>query len=211
MLPHIARMRDCGRLTAMQENAYSYKDAEDALLVKAYLEGDDRAFEVLTGRYSESIYRFIYRLIGSREAEDLTQEVFLKAWKNLKKFDQSKNWKTWLYAIARNTSIDWLRKKKSFTFSSFERDEEADFAGSIADSEPLADELFEKRELQHEVGEALKTLPLDAQTIIVLHEAEGLTFESIGEILDEPLNTVKSRYRRALIRLRDILTAPKDR
>lgn len=181
-----------------------YTDNE---LVEAYREGDDEAFTLLTNRYVDILYRFVYRLIGNPSAaEELTQDIFLKSWKSLGKFDATKEWKTWLFAIARNTSIDWLRKKKSINFSQFDDSEgESTFADTLRDMEPLQHELFETKENEVLVKNALETLPVDDQTIIMLHDSEGLTFEAIGEVVGKPLNTVKSKYRRALVKLKALL------
>ena len=87
-------------------------------LVRDYLKGDENSLEILIGQYLKPIYSFIYRYVGNAsEAEDITQEVFVRVWKNLKKFDQNKKFKTWIFGIAKNASIDWLRKKISaFSF-----------------------------------------------------------------------------------------------
>jgi RNA polymerase sigma-70 factor (ECF subfamily) len=93
----------------------------DLKLIKQYLAGDEKSLDVLVKRYLKIIYGYSYRNVGnSADAEDITQETFLKVWKNIKKFDQSKSFKSWIFTIAKNTSIDYLRKKKSVPFSRFE-------------------------------------------------------------------------------------------
>ena len=86
------------------------------------LTGDESAFAELTKRHLSGVYSFVVRYVGNaEEAEDITQDTFLKAWKSLKKYDPSSSkFKTWLFRIARNTSIDFLRKKKHVPFSQFE-------------------------------------------------------------------------------------------
>ena len=91
---------------------------EDKILIQQYLKGDEKSLEILIARYLKPIYSFVYKNVGNpSEAEDITQEVFIKIWKNIKKFDQNKNFKPWIFQIAKNTSIDFLRKKKSIPFS----------------------------------------------------------------------------------------------
>lgn len=92
----------------------------DEILIKKYLQGDEKSLEILIQRYLKPIYSFIYRFIGNKQdAEDVTQEVFVKAWRNFKKFDQEKKFKTWIFSIAKNTAIDFLKKRRQFRFLSF--------------------------------------------------------------------------------------------
>lgn len=166
--------------------------------------------ESIIKAYLKPVYSFVRRLSGdANEAEDITQEVFLKVWKNLDRYDPQQDFKAWLFAIARNTTIDWLRKRRPVLFSSLDQTEENDnFADNLVDQEPLPAELFERAELAQILTEALAQLSLDQRTVILLHLEQDLTFEVITQIVDRPLNTVKSQYRRGLIALRQIL-APK--
>jgi len=180
-------------------------------LIRAYREGDSHALNELIERHTRLVYSFSYRLIGSAEgAQDVTQETFIKAWKNLKRYDEKQSFATWILSIARNTSIDWLRKKKSLVFSDMERDDAEDtrdsFEQRIPDELPLPHEVFEMNELGDTLDDALKQISLDRRTIILLRHREGLAFEEIATIVGKPLNTVKSQYRRALKTLRDYLT-----
>ena len=89
----------------------------DKQLIDDYLNGNDAAFALLVQRQINPVYNFVYRLVrNTQDAEDITQETFVKMWKNLKRYNQDQNFKTWLFTIARNTAIDSLRKKKSFVF-----------------------------------------------------------------------------------------------
>ncbi len=93
-------------------------DRSDENLVTDYLKGDKKALEILIGRYLKPIYNFLYRYTGDvAEAEDITQEAFVRAWKNIRKFDRNKKFKTWIFGIAKNAAIDFLRKKKPILFS----------------------------------------------------------------------------------------------
>lgn len=89
----------------------------DEQLIKNYLKGDDNSLEILIRRYLKPIYFFVYGYTkDEQKAEDIAQEVFVKIWKNLKKFDKNKNFKTWIFTIAKNTALDYLKKKKSCRF-----------------------------------------------------------------------------------------------
>lgn len=175
-------------------------------------EGDVDAFNTIVTKYNKSVYNFVFRLMGDRdEAFDLTQEVFIKIWKNIHKYDGRASLKTWIFKISRNTTIDWLRKRKPILFSNIKTENnESFFEEDILDLEPLADELFEQNELALILERALENVSLEQKTIVILHYKEGLTFEEISEILGKPMNTVKSTYRRALKILKKYLeSAPK--
>jgi RNA polymerase sigma-70 factor (ECF subfamily) len=191
----------------------------DTELIKDYTNGDTKAFDVLVSRYARPIYAFVYRLVGnSVDVEDVVQEIFIKAWKNIRKFDSERNvqFKSWIFAIARNTAIDWLRKKRPVIFSTINDDKNSvsdgesneKFENNIPDTAPLAHELFEREETANALDEILSSLHPDDKTIIILHHYETLTFEEIAEITKKPMNTVKSRYRRSMAKLRK-LVAPK--
>ena len=94
------------------------KNFTDEKLVQIYLKGDGKALEELVRRYLSLIYNFSRRYNGDADnVSDIAQEVFVKVWKNLKKFDKSKNFKLWIFTIAKNTALDWLKKKNAVPFS----------------------------------------------------------------------------------------------
>jgi RNA polymerase sigma-70 factor (ECF subfamily) len=178
-------------------------DNTDETLVAAYLRGEETAFARLVERYTTPIYRFLTRLTGDpATADDLSQEAFLRAWRKLESFDQTKKFSAWLFAIARNVAFDHLRKRRIVVFS--ELPEEVD----APDAEPLPDEVYARAESADALAEALAMLPPDRRALVLMHDEEELTFEEIGEVLGKPMNTVKSQYRRALEALRTLL-APK--
>ncbi|MCX6736559.1 MAG: sigma-70 family RNA polymerase sigma factor [Candidatus Parcubacteria bacterium] len=181
-------------------------DLEDKQLIKNYLAGDKEALEILIDRYLKSVYNFVFRLCSNpQEASDITQETFIKAWKHLKKYNRKLNFKTWLFAIARNTTIDHLRKKKNIVFSDLENAEGDSFLDSIPSQELLPDALFEKKELNKLLNKALDQLSYNYKTVVLWHLSEGMTFEEISQILKKSVNTVKSQYRRALAILKKYL------
>jgi len=179
----------------------------DQQLIVDCLNGDNAAIAILIDRHIKAVFNFAKRLVGkSEDAEDIAQETFIKMWRNLKKYRQGENFKTWLFTIAQNTTIDLLRKRKNFSFSDFERDgEKNSFVETLTDPEPLPDEIFAKAEEKTFLDDVLKKLSLPQREVLLLHYGEHLTFDEIGKILGEPLNTVKSRHRRALIELRKLL------
>jgi RNA polymerase sigma-70 factor (ECF subfamily) len=161
--------------------------------------------ELILKQYLKPVYNFAFRIVRDRsEAEDITQEVFVKIWKNIKKFDPDQNFKTWLFTIARNTTFDWLRKRKDISFSQM-GDDEKKFEETLSSIEPLPDEIFIKKELAKELEEVLSKIRPDFREIILLHYTEDLTFEEISKIVNKPLNTVKSHHLRGLSSLRKML------
>lgn len=174
----------------------------DKNLIEQYLKGDETALELLVARYLKPIYSFVYKNVGNpAEAEDITQEVFVKVWKNLKKFDRKRNFKPWIFQIAKNSSIDYLRKKKAIPFSSFENEKGQNVLVENMAGAPinLIENLSDKRIL----AGAMQSLSEKEQRIIDLRHNDGMSFKEIAKVFNESINTIKSRYRRTLSILRE--------
>ncbi len=182
------------------------KSHSDRQLISNYLKGDEKSLEVLIKRYLKPIYSFVFRFVSNiQDAEDITQEVFIKVWRNLKRFDQNGKFKTWIFTITKNTCLDWLRRKQQISFSELETDDEKSFVEKIPDSQSLPNELLEKKDFADLLNRAIKKLSPKYKMILFLRYNDHLTFRQISEILEKPLNTVKSYHRRALILLRNYL------
>lgn len=168
---------------------------------------EENDFNYIVKAFLKPLYNFVSRLVGrGEEAEDVVQEIFVKIWKNLPKFEgeispENRAFKTWVFKIARNASIDYLRKKKAIKFSDLDGENES-FESSIEDLEPLPDEVFSRKEIKKELEEAMSRIRPDFREIVILHYQEEMTFEEIGSVLGRPMNTVKSQYRRALEAMR---------
>lgn len=176
----------------------------DEDLIVAYVSGDEHAFARLVERHLSVVYTYAVRFAGQSDAEDITQETFLKAWKNIRRYSSTTaRFKTWLMRIARNTAIDYLRKRKSIPLSFFE-DTDGNFL-DIADEGALPEELTSEAYDAREIERALKDLPPNYREIITLYYDKDLTLQETAHILDIPLNTAKSRFRRALMSLRKVL------
>lgn len=179
----------------------------DEQLVIDYREGANDAFQTLLARHVAGIYNFTYRLVGNRmEAEDITQETSIKAWKNIDKFNVHEKWKTWIFAIARNTAIDHLRKKRSLTFSDTELADGGNPAiDNQEDTEPLPDKLAMQIEDKALLDTALNQLSPLYREVLYLYYYEDMTLQEIATLLAKPIDTVKSQHRRGMKLLREIL------
>lgn len=186
-------------------------ERSDEQLIAAYIDGDESALDELVRRNLKMIFNFVYRFVGNAgDAEDITQEVFVKVWRHIKDFRPEANFKTWVFTIAHRTTIDWLRKRKRLVFSDMNsKDDEFVFADTLVDTEPLPDELFARAEDKAFVESLFMQLSPEHREVLYLHYYEGLTFDEIGNILEKPLNTVKSQHRRALFAIRKFIDAPR--
>jgi RNA polymerase sigma-70 factor (ECF subfamily) len=186
----------------------SFSEQTDDELISATLAGKSGPFAVLVERYVSAIYKFSYRYVrNGPDAEDISQETFLRVWKNLKHFDRSKKFKTWLFAIAKNASLDLLKKKRTLPFSALgEEDDaiEAVLAPYVAIAE-TSDISFDRGILKENFDTALAKLPERYRDVMVMRYTDNLKFREIAERLHEPVDTVKSRHRRGLALLRNMM------
>jgi RNA polymerase sigma-70 factor, ECF subfamily len=177
----------------------------DEQLIRDYLRGDEKSFEFLIQRYLKQIYNFAFYKVGQRqEAEDITQEIFLKVWKNAKKFDCQRNFRAWVFAIANNTCMDFFKKKKPFLFSQI-GENGADIIDVICDFSDKSLDFFEKIDAKRAFASILERLSPMNRKIITERYEEGLTFREIAEATGEPLNTIKSRHRRIIASLKETI------
>jgi len=179
----------------------------DEQLVLEYLANNEQSLAILITRHTKSVYHFVARFVGQgAEAEDVTQEAFIKVWKNLRKFDKAKKFRPWLFRIARNVAIDYLRARKQLVdLNKFTEDDDGDEFEVLPDLKPSPFDLLDIKEQQEKVSVAIMALPEIYRTVLDLHLREELTLAEVAETLGEKEDTVKSRYRRGLLRLRKLL------
>ena len=182
----------------------------DSQLILESLEGKEASFADIVSRHLGGVYQFAYRYVrNAADAEDIAQETFVRAWKNLKKFDTSKNLKTWLFTIAKNASLDLLKKKKPLAFSKITETEselESFLAPYIASGE-VPEVAVDQKFLKTDIDAALAKLPPAYRAVLALRYNEHLKFREIAATLGEPIDTVKSKHRRGIMMLRDIFFA----
>jgi RNA polymerase sigma-70 factor (ECF subfamily) len=193
-----AEVRQVPRIRALAE----LRELDDTALVNAYLGGETRSFDVLVERYQTRLLNFVYRIVGDRErAEDLVQEVFVRVYRHLGRFDRSKKFSTWIYTIASNLAKNELRNRSRnplVLFTSMTKgweDEERPLEFEDPSSRP--DDLFRKRHVRELVESSVAQLPTHHREVFMLREIEGRSYEEIAEITDCNLGTVKSRLNRA--------------
>jgi len=131
----------------------------DQELIANYLNGDEKALEILVKRYLKPLYNFAYKYTNSaHDAEDATQESFVKVWKNIGKYDRAKSFKTWIFTIAKNTALDLLKKKRPLVFSDFENNAgENMLMETLRDLSPLQDELSKNKSFSQMLWRTIAT------------------------------------------------------
>ena len=170
---------------------------EDLVIVRKIQGGDVDAFDALILKYRERVYSVIYNLTSNREdASDLTQETFIKAFQSINRFKGKSSFFTWLYRIALNTSLTYLRKNKLRRFFSFEKMVDEDHTEGFienmtADSD--SDKAALMSELQEKLNDAFQKLSVKHRTVITLFEIDGLSHKEIAEIVGTSVGTVRSR------------------
>jgi RNA polymerase sigma-70 factor, ECF subfamily len=180
-------------------------DQSDKQLIENFLAGDDSAFSELVKKHLKSVYNFLYHFVRDREAlDDITQETFIKAWKNIEKFDRERNFKVWIFSIAKNTAFDYLKKKKTIPFSTFTDDEGNNRLDNISEDSILPDEILIRADSAKILEEKLKKIPDIYRVILLMHYKEDFFLREIAKILGKPYNTIKSQHQRGLTKIREL-------
>jgi RNA polymerase sigma factor (sigma-70 family) len=171
--------------------------AEDRLLVAQAQAGDYGAFDTLMQRYQERVYATVYHMTSNHEdANDLTQEAFIKAYKALKSFKGDSSFFTWIYRIAVNKTINFLKGRKNKVHLSlndldFQAEYDPEIVAFVSDKTPRRD--MSLTELQEKLNEAMQKLSDTHRLVVTLHDVQGLSHEEISKIMDCNTGTVRSR------------------
>jgi RNA polymerase sigma-70 factor, ECF subfamily len=186
----------------------------DEDLMEAFRAGDARAFELLVGRHGRSLYNFLLRSVRTpHRAEELLQEVMLRVVKSKGRYQRSAKFTTWVYTIARNLTVDESRRIRFRDHDSLDAPLQGrrDGDGSrtrlqrIAADQVPTDMAAEAPRLRRRLQAALAQLPEDQREVFVMRQVSGMSFREIGDVVGAPENTVKSRMRYALEKLRQDL------
>jgi len=174
---------------------------EDIVLIKETLAGKKEAFGHLVNKYKNSIFNLAYRLSGSyHDAEDVSQETFLQAYKKLKEFKIGLKFHTWLYTIALNICRNKLKRKSILKVVSLDKPiatEDSEVIWEIPDKNASPEEILIQKEERKRIGEKVHALPLKYRSVFLLRYTEGLTYEEISQVTGLPLGTVEVRLFRA--------------
>ena len=175
-------------------------------LILLLQQGDETAFEALVRLYEKKIYTLCRRMCGNDEdAQEAAQDAFLSLWRSAKSFRGDASLSTWLYRLATNACIDLLRRNQRGGERVSLDDEETTF--ELVDAAPLPEQALERKETQRLIEEGLRALPEEYRAILLLREAEGLSYAEIADAMHMELGTVKSRISRGRVLLRNYLSA----
>jgi len=170
----------------------------DNELVKLIQNGDTELFAIIIERYQGKLFAYLYRLIGGREeAEDLLQDVFIKAFKNMKSYDVTRKFSSWIYRIAHNEAVNYIKRKSLKRFISWEDITSTKDKLEGNKTEDGADKEWLRKEVIQEVDEAMNNLPIKYKQVLVLRYYSDKSYEEISEILQKPVNTVGTLINRA--------------
>jgi RNA polymerase sigma-70 factor (ECF subfamily) len=184
------------------------------LLIRQAQAGDKKAFEELVIIYQDKVYTLSYYLAGNHsDAQDLAQEVFLKAYSSLRSFRLEADLGTWLHRITVNTWSNMRRgRNQVLSLDDPLQTEDGEMERPLADGDPTSDPAvaLEEKEVQVMVQHAIRSLPEEYRAVLVLREMEGYTYEEIAGIMGCSLGTVKSRLNRARRALKEKILRPVD-
>lgn len=174
----------------------------DSQLIAETLSGNERAFRDLVNRYSSLVYNFIYRMTGNKEtADDMTQDVFVKIYKNLRLFDGNRPFKPWVLRIASNTTVSAMRKKVHPVTSLDALQEAEPWREWASENTPDPARQAEVRDSSRRVLQALETLEPHYKQVLLLRYQQDLSYEEIAQATETPLNTVRTWLKRGRDRL----------
>jgi RNA polymerase sigma-70 factor (ECF subfamily) len=202
-----------GKSTSARENA-SASSLEDDKLVERAIQGDQQAYKEIMDKYQKPLYFHVLKMVRNHEqVEDLVQEAFMKAFKNLNTYNTNYAFSTWLYRITTNHTIDYLRKKKLKTTSMNEpvktRDGEIEI--QISDEQAKTDRKIIREQRKRIIHEAIDNLPEKYRIVIEMRHLQELSYQEIADQLDLPLGTVKAHIFRAREMLYKKLKDKKER
>ncbi|MGO4372369.1 RNA polymerase sigma factor SigW [Paenibacillus sp. 2TAB19] len=171
----------------------------EARLARLSLKGDQGAFAELVSLYQDKLFHMAYRMLNNRqESEDVVQDTFLRVYKNLDRYDETLKFSTWIYRIATNLCIDRLRKRKPVYSLDAESSEHEGLDGYSMipsdDRTPETEMLLS--DTQRIIHQAIETLPPKYKTVMTLRYMQDLSLQEIGDIMDMPVTTIKTRVHR---------------
>jgi len=203
----------------MNETVATPGDFDERLAIEACRKGNREMFRPLVDRYRQQTFFLALQIVGNREdALDVSQESFIKAWRNLGRFDTDRPFGAWLLRIVRNCCIDLLRRRRIRRATSLDNPGYGPDGGegrplheTLGDERlPAADVLVERSELKERIWQAMGRLDEKHRTILVLRDFQDLSYNELAETLEIPKGTVMSRLHQARRRLREELSRDEE-
>ena len=179
------------------EHLIDLSQADDETLVARVQHGDKSAYDYLVQRYQERLYATVYHMTSNHDdANDLVQDAFIKAFKSIGSFKRESSFYTWIYRIAVNKTINFLKQRKNRTHISlndldFNAEHDPDLLALVSDKTPRREAHL--AELQQKLNEAMQKLSEPHRLVVTLHDVQGLAHEEIAQIMDCNVGTVRSR------------------
>ncbi len=181
------------------------KSLTDVELIEKAISGREAGFEELVNRYQRQITSYIYRMLNNYDASlDVTQEVFIKVYNSLEKYSSDYKFSTWLYRIAHNAAIDYMRRNSVYQQSLDVESQDGSYQIQIESQQPNPEQERERSEWRTEIESVVKCLPTVYRELILLRHAQDLSYDEIAEVTGLPLGTVKNRLFRAREMMREI-------
>ena len=176
----------------------NFSVAADRDLVSSAITGLEGGFEELVHRYQRPISAYVYRMVGDYEAAlDLTQEIFIKVYNSLARYRAEFKFSTWIYKIAHNCAVDYLRRNNVREQSLVSGTEGDTYEIPLESTKPTPEQESEREERRIEIESVVRALPAAYRELIILRHSQDLTYEEIVEVTGLPLGTVKNRLFRA--------------
>lgn len=177
---------------------YNWEKISDNDLVEKIRNDNTQFYGEIIKRYQGKLFAYLYRFVGEKEeAEDLLQNVFFKAYRNLGKYDSNRKFSSWIYRIAHNEAVNFIKRKYLRKIISFDAVSSTKDKLEISSTEDNAEESWIRKETDRAVDEAINRLPFKYRQVLALRYFSDKSYEEIGEILGRPVNTVGTLIKRA--------------
>ncbi|MEK7598163.1 MAG: RNA polymerase sigma factor [Patescibacteria group bacterium] len=196
----------------MSKISQKVKVAEDNSLIGLIRSGHPEIYDEIVSRYQRKLFSYVYRLVGNKEeTEDILQNVFVKAYRNIKTFDIERKFSSWIYRIAHNEAINFLKKRNKKKFISWE-----DIVASKDKMETKSDErspidIWIRKESAIEVSRAMEKMPEKYRKVLMLRYFSEKSYEEIGKTIGSPVNTVGTLINRAKKKLMAVINLMEGR
>lgn len=194
----------------MSITKYKKDDEFDALsdneVIQLVQKKNKKSYREVVRRYEKKLFAYLYRLVGNKEeAEDLLQNVFVKVYRNIESYDTQKKFSSWIYRIAHNEAVNFLKKRSKRHLISIEDVQASKDKLEITDAGKSPIDAWIGKELKKEMDEALEKLPPKYKEVLMLRYYFDKSYEEMSEILERPINTVGTLLNRAKKKLMEIM------